>query len=94
MPNIFALASEVAPERLRTKAVAIIGIGISSGGLAAGSVASALAESGWRTLFLIAGIVPLAMAAALWFWLPEARMLTAKERREPLRRCSPGRSNG
>ncbi len=63
MPNVFALAGEIAPERLRTKAVALIGIGISLGGVLAGSAAAGFVAHGWRFLFLIGGMVPLAMAA-------------------------------
>jgi len=84
LPNIFALANEVAPERLRTKAVAIIGIGISTGGLIAGSTAAALAGAGWQVLFAIAGTVPLVLAAALWAWLPESRRFLETPKRAPL----------
>jgi AAHS family 4-hydroxybenzoate transporter-like MFS transporter len=86
MPNVFALAGEAADERLRTKAVAIIGIGISFGGVLAGSAAAALVAQGWRLLFVIGGVVPLLMAAALWALLPESKAFLARERevRAPL----------
>ena len=81
MPNVFALAGEATDdERLRTKVVAIIGIGISLGGVLAGSAAATLAAHGWRILFVIGGVVPLAMAAALWALLPESTAFLARER--------------
>lgn len=73
MPNVFALASEIAPARMRTKAVAVIGIGLSLGGVLAGGAAAALAGLEWRILFAIGGALPLAMAVAMLAWLPEAQ---------------------
>lgn len=79
LPNSLALASETAPERFRTNAVAIIGIGISLGGIIAGSAAATWIDAGWRFLFILAGVLPLAVAALLWALLPESRAFEKTE---------------
>jgi AAHS family 4-hydroxybenzoate transporter-like MFS transporter len=72
-PNAVALANEYAPRRLQVTAVALMFIGYVFGGVGGGAVsASLLPRFGWEIVFLIGGVVPLAMAAVLLWQLPES----------------------
>jgi len=73
LPNALALAGELVPERRRANATALVGIGITLGGVIAGAVAAALLpDHGWRSLFIVGGIGPLGIALLLYLWLPES----------------------
>ncbi|MGH9255393.1 MAG: MFS transporter [Vicinamibacterales bacterium] len=79
MPNSAALAAEYVPARHRPFAVTLTIVCIPIGGALAGLVgAQVLPEFGWRTLFLVGGIVPLGLAAALWKTLPESPRYLAR----------------
>src|SRR5262249_36110019 len=73
LPNAIGLASEYAPERRRASLVMFVSSGISLGAIAVGFVAARLISSyGWHSVFAVGGVLPLALAAALYFWLPES----------------------
>ncbi|PZP43601.1 MAG: MFS transporter [Azospirillum brasilense] len=73
MPNGIALISEYAPSRYRTLMVAAAVCGFSLGGALGGAVAAAgMARFGWEAIFVIGGIVPLALLPFLIRWLPES----------------------
>jgi MFS transporter, AAHS family, 4-hydroxybenzoate transporter len=73
MPNTIALSSELAPERWRATLITLMFVGITLGSSAPGLIAYALVPRyGWRVLFLIGGVVPLAVAACLTRFLPES----------------------
>jgi len=73
IPNSIALASEYAPKRWRATTVTFVSSGISLGAIAAGVAAAQLIGTlGWRAVFVVGGALPLALAAALWRWLPES----------------------
>jgi len=83
-PNIIALVAEFAPRRLRGTMIILMFTGVSFGGAAPGPVSAWLVpQHGWQILFTIGGILPLAVAAACLFGLPESvKYLTVKGRRE------------
>jgi AAHS family 4-hydroxybenzoate transporter-like MFS transporter len=83
MPNAATLASEYVPRRHRPVAVTLTIVAIPLGGALAGEVAALVIPSqGWRMLFVICGVVSVAVAAALWRVLPESPRFLA---RHPLR---------
>jgi AAHS family 4-hydroxybenzoate transporter-like MFS transporter len=73
VPNMVAMTSEYAPQRLRSSAVTVILWGFPIGALAGGLVAAPiLGAFGWRALFEIAAAASLLLGAALIFLLPES----------------------
>jgi AAHS family 4-hydroxybenzoate transporter-like MFS transporter len=85
MPNAAALASEYVPRRVRPFAVTLTIVCIPLGGFVAGQLAAALIQPyGWRSLFIVGGILPLVIAAVLFFVLPESpRFLAVNRARWP-----------
>ncbi len=72
-PNATAIVAEQTPPRRRALAVMLTIVCIPLGGLIAGLISrSVLPELGWRTLFYVAGGVPLIVAAILVVGLPES----------------------
>jgi AAHS family 4-hydroxybenzoate transporter-like MFS transporter len=72
-PSAIALTSEFAPRRRRATFVLVIYCGFSLGFVAAGLAAGTLIPLlGWRSMFLVGGIVPLALVPLLWRLLPES----------------------
>lgn len=73
LPNAIGLASEYAPHKRRALIVMFVGSGISLGAIAAGMAAAQLvAPFGWRSVFLVGGVLPLVLAALLLRYLPES----------------------
>lgn len=73
LPNALALASELARRGGEAAAAGLIGIGITMGGVTAGLAASALMSPfGWRSIFVVGGVLPLLIAAGLQRALPES----------------------
>lgn len=73
LPNAIGLASEYAPHRRRAMIVMFVGSGISLGAIGAGIAAAQLiAPYGWRAVFVVGGLLPLALAAVLARALPES----------------------
>ena len=85
MPNAAALASEYVPRRHRPFAVTLTIVCIPLGGTLAGLMGAAiLPRYGWRPLFLVGGLAPLALAALLVKVLPESpRFLGRQHTRWP-----------
>lgn len=77
LPNIMAMAAEVAPREKRGSTASMMFCGMPVGG---GFVAliSWLSQPEWRTLFLIGGLAPLLIAPALFFLMKETRSDAAK----------------
>lgn len=73
MPNAAALVAEFAPDRHRplaiTATIVCIPLGGFLGGLLAGQI---IPDHGWRTLFVIGGLAPSALALSLLKVLPES----------------------
>jgi AAHS family 4-hydroxybenzoate transporter-like MFS transporter len=79
MPNAATLASEYVPRRQRPVAVTLTIVSIPLGGALAGEVAALVIPSqGWRTLFAVCGVVPIAVALLLWKILPESPKFLAR----------------
>lgn len=73
LPNAIGLASEYAPQKHRGSIVMFVASGISIGSIAAGFAAAQLISTfGWRAVFMVGGVLPLALAAALARFLPES----------------------
>lgn len=84
MPNTIALTAEYTPKRIRATAVMIMFCGVSIGAAAGGFASAALIETfGWRSIFVIGGVLPIAIAAAAAVLLPESvRFLVLRGGRE------------
>jgi AAHS family 4-hydroxybenzoate transporter-like MFS transporter len=86
LPNALVLAGELAPPKLAASAAGLAGVGITLGGVLAGLVSAQLLPSfGWRSLFVVGGILPLFVFLALIIWLPESPQL---DRRDSFARAS------
>jgi MFS transporter, AAHS family, 4-hydroxybenzoate transporter len=96
MPMLLTIAVEFAPQRLRSMMAMIAIIGVGVGIMVAGIVGATLVPAfGWKIIFWIAGIGPIAIAAIALFALPESpRFLLSRMRPAPriaavLRRIDP-----
>ena len=83
MPNTVSLGVEYFPKSRRSSVVATVWVGFSIGAAVAGFVtASLLRHFGWPSAFVVGGVVPLALAVVLLFYLPESpRLLNLKGRK-------------
>ncbi len=73
IPSGVALAGEFGPRRRRSTCIALIYCGYSFGTMAAGLLAGAMIERyGWRLHMVAGGAIPIAIAAFLYFALPES----------------------
>jgi AAHS family 4-hydroxybenzoate transporter-like MFS transporter len=73
MPNAIALTSEYMPRRRRAGAVTMMICGFSLGAAVGGLVAASLIPRfGWGSVFVVGGIIPIAIALISVFLLPES----------------------
>jgi AAHS family 4-hydroxybenzoate transporter-like MFS transporter len=73
MPNVVALAAEYVPRRLLPVLVPALFIGMPLGGTISGfATAAMIPRWGWRSMFYVGGILPLAIALLLIVLLPES----------------------
>ena len=73
MPNAAALVGDYCPDRWRGTLVAAIFTGFSIGSILGGWLTAALvAEYGWRSVLVTAGVVTLPIAPFLWLLLPDS----------------------
>ena len=78
MPNLVALTSEYAPQRLRATLVTTMFSGYAVGGVMAALFGAWFTPSfGWEIMFFIAG-VPLLLLPLLWKFLPESLTFLVK----------------
>jgi AAHS family 4-hydroxybenzoate transporter-like MFS transporter len=84
MPNATALVGEYSPGRLRVASMMIVTNGFLVGAMLGGFLAAWLIPArGWRAVFTVGGIVPLALLVPMFLWLPESRQFLAlRGRRE------------
>jgi MFS transporter, AAHS family, 4-hydroxybenzoate transporter len=84
MPNTIALNSELSPKRLRATLVVLMFTGITTGSGVPGYIqAWLIPRYGWQIMFWIGGLVPLVIAIALRFTLPESiKYLASKPLRQ------------
>jgi len=81
MPNVVALASEYVPRRLLAVVISILFVGMPLGGTISGFTARAMVPIwGWRSVFLVGGVLPLAIALLLIAVLPESIQFLAMRR--------------
>jgi AAHS family 4-hydroxybenzoate transporter-like MFS transporter len=86
MPNALALTSEYMPSRVRVTATMIMFCGFSIGAALGGwAVAGLIARHGWQVVFLIGGVIPLALAVVLALLLPESLRYLAATGKHPQR---------
>lgn len=83
VPNAMALAAEFTNPRWRTRAIAAACIGVPVGGMSGAAIAAyVLPHMGWRTMFVIGGVLPLAVLAVTYIFLPESpRFLATRPKR-------------
>lgn len=89
MPNLIALTSEYAPERLRATLVTVMFCGFPLGSTVGGLISTWLiANWDWHSVFVVGGALPLLLTPVLMALLPESvRFLVA--RGAPERRIAP-----
>ena len=82
MPNAATLMSEYAPERRRALLVNLMFVGFPIGSSLGGFISAwMIPHYGWQSVLVLGGVMPLALAVALIFMLPEsARYLAVKNR--------------
>src|SRR5205814_59436 len=73
MPNAVALTAEFTPKRLQPIVVGAIFVGMPAGAVVASQAAAILIPRwGWRSVFVLGGALPLALAVVLIGLLPES----------------------
>ena len=97
MANAVALASEYSPQRQRASLLMWISCGFTGGAIAGGLISAALIPwGGWRSVFFVGGVLPLGIAAAMYWRLPESLLLLSSQQggqeklRQLLYRIAPG----
>jgi MFS transporter, AAHS family, 4-hydroxybenzoate transporter len=86
IPNAIALVTEYAPARERATRVGIMFIGYTIGSAVGGLIAAQLIPTwGWPSVFVVGGVLPIAIGLVLLFVLPESvRFLMVKRGRTDL----------
>jgi AAHS family 4-hydroxybenzoate transporter-like MFS transporter len=78
IPNATALVGEFSPKRSRVALMMCITVGFTAGAAIGGFVAAALIPAyGWRSVFIFGGVVPLVIAFAMLWGLPESLQFLA-----------------
>lgn len=86
MPNAMALAGEYSPRRSRVSIMMVVSCGFTLGGVVGGLITAALIPSfGWRSVFVVGGVIPLAIAITMWFRLPESIQFLVVKKADPSR---------
>lgn len=81
LPNLVALTSEYAPQKLRSTLVTTMFSGYAVGGIMAALLGAWLTPTqGWQIMFYIAGL-PLLVLPLLWKFLPESLTFLVKKQR-------------
>lgn len=74
IPNATALVGEFSSLRLRATMVMLITVGFTVGAAFGGFIAAAVIPAyGWQAVFVIGGAIPLVIALAMFFMLPESQ---------------------
>jgi MFS transporter, AAHS family, 4-hydroxybenzoate transporter len=78
--NTIALMAEYAPSKTRATLITLMFMGITFGGMCPALVTVLAPHSGWRTLFLVGGVAPLAACLLNLLFLPESlKFLAARD---------------
>jgi AAHS family 4-hydroxybenzoate transporter-like MFS transporter len=95
--NAVALVSEYSPQRQRASLLMWISCGFTGGAIAGGLISTALIPwGGWRSVFLVGGVLPLGIAAVMYWRLPESLLFLSLQKGardelgQLLRRIAPG----
>jgi MFS transporter, AAHS family, 4-hydroxybenzoate transporter len=101
MANAVALASEYSPQRQRASLLMWISCGFTGGAIAGGLISTVLIPwGGWRSVFVVGGLLPLAIAAVMYWRLPESLLFLSlqpgahDQLAQLLRRIAPGLDQG
>jgi MFS transporter, AAHS family, 4-hydroxybenzoate transporter len=84
-----ALIAEFSPRKLRPQMIGAIQVGVPVGGMLGAMLAAELIPAyGWRSVFVVGGVLPLLAAALMYFILPESPrfLATRPQARESLAR--------
>ena len=83
IPNATALVGEFSPKRTRVAWIMCITMGFTLGAAIGGFVARELIPAfGWRSVFIVGGVIPLIVAIAMFWGLPESlQFLAVKKKR-------------
>ena len=82
MPNLVALTSEYAPQKMRSTLVTTMFSGYAVGGVMAALLGSWFTpDFGWQIMFFIAGI-PLFLLPVIWKFLPESLTFIVQQNRQ------------
>lgn len=73
LPNLIALCSEAAGEKLRGVAVSMMYCGVPLGAAMAATIGIAGYSGDWELVYYIGGVLPLAVLPLLLIWLPESK---------------------
>lgn len=71
LPNLIALASEVAGQHFRGTAVSLMYCGVPLGAALAAAIGLVDVGAGWKLVFYVGGIVPLIIVPLLFAFLPD-----------------------
>tara|TARA_R110002049_G_scaffold54526_6_gene151726 strand:- start:2347 stop:3669 length:1323 start_codon:yes stop_codon:yes gene_type:complete len=73
IPNILALVSEYAPHRVRSTVIVATFTGFPFGAVVGGIASSKIIPAaGWEMVFILGGILPLALLPFVFAWVPES----------------------
>jgi MFS transporter, AAHS family, 4-hydroxybenzoate transporter len=73
VPMAVVIASEFAPRATRARLVTLAACGYAIGAASGGLIAAQIVPGyGWQGMFYLGGVVPLLLAVAMYFWLPES----------------------
>jgi AAHS family 4-hydroxybenzoate transporter-like MFS transporter len=101
MPNATALVGEYSPRGRRVATMMIVTNGFMIGAVLGGFVSAWLIPAhGWRSVFVVGGVVPLALLVPMLVWVPESLQFLALRARPPeelarwVRRIAPAAPSG
>jgi AAHS family 4-hydroxybenzoate transporter-like MFS transporter len=97
MPNAVALCGEYSSRAMRVTVMTIVGNGFTAGAAIGGFISAWLIPNfGWRSVFYFGAVMPLVIALAMFFWLPESLHFLVLHGKDPknvdkwFRRVAPG----
>ncbi|WP_443112266.1 MFS transporter [Cupriavidus sp. IDO] len=86
MGNAIALVSEYSPQKRRASLMTWVSCGFTAGAIASGVLSAAVVPTaGWKSIFVVGGVVPLIVAVAMLKILPESLQLLVIKRSDPRR---------
>lgn len=80
-PNILSLAAEYGPARMRGTIMTVVLLGLPTGAILGGLLAAQMLPTiGWQGIYVVGGVVPLALLVVLFFTLPESMQYLASDK--------------